>query len=95
MTGIGPSVSASSDGRLDIKKTRLQRISSQPAAWALLAVLGMVLFTWPFATDELSWSAREGYFFLMISWAVLIILLALFGTIWPKMDDGTSGPTEG
>ncbi|MBF0527883.1 MAG: hypothetical protein HQK55_01160 [Deltaproteobacteria bacterium] len=78
----------------DLKPSKLKQFFSRPAAWVLVAVIGLAAFCWPFWTGKEPWSARSVYIYYFVCWAVLILILALIGAGFSGKNERAAGPME-
>ena len=63
-----------------------REVGRQPAAWALVFLLGLVLFLAPFFPSTNHFSDQNLYSYLYAVWGLLILLIALIAFCLPKFN---------
>ncbi len=65
--------------RLKQRLRRWRSLFGRSAAWTVVEVLALVMFSWPFINAGRPWGEQDLYHFYFISWAILILLLVCIG----------------
>ena len=71
----------------------VRRTLTRPAGRLFLAVLAVLLVSWPLLSPGLGWTCRYLYGFLFAAWFLVVLLLVAIGFSMPRSDrPGTGSP---